>query len=74
MTAWQVHKWWVTRTVLLLVATSLIDAAVGGLAANPFPWVVLIPGTLPLTMMSFVAFPLLNKANRESQSGSPGRD
>jgi len=74
MTAWQVHKWWVTRTALLLVVTSLIDAVVGGLAAKPFPWVVLIPATLPLSLMFFVAIPLLKKAEREAATGPSGRD
>jgi hypothetical protein len=56
----------VTRAALPLVATGLIEAAVGGLAARPFPWVVLIPATLPLSLMVFVAFPALKEAERES--------
>jgi hypothetical protein len=74
MTAWHVHKWWVTRTALILVTTSLIDAAVGGLAAKPFPWVVLITGALPLSLMFFIAIPLLKKAERDSQADAIGRD
>ncbi len=66
MTAWQVHKGWISRAVLVLGLTGLIDAAVGGLLANPFPWVVLIPGTLPLTVIVFVAMPLLKKAGGDS--------
>jgi len=73
MTAWHVHKWWVTRAALLLVVTGLIDAVIGGLAAKPFPWVVLIPGTLPLSMIFFVAIPLLRKTERDSQTGALGR-
>ena len=66
MTAWPVNRWWVTRAALVLVVTCLIDAAVGGLAAKPFPWVVLIPATLPLSMIFFVAIPLLMKEERGS--------
>ena len=70
----QVHKWWLMRTALVLVATCLIDATVGWYAAKPFPWVVLIPGSLPLSMYFFVAIPLLKQAERESQTGVLGRD
>jgi len=73
MKAWHVHKWWVMRTALVLLVTCSIDAAVGGLAAKPFPWVVLIPGTLPLSMIFFVAWPLLKKEERESQTSALGR-
>ena len=58
----QAHKWWLTRTALVLVITCLIDAIVGWFAAKPFPWVVLIPSTLPLSMFFFVAMPLLKQA------------
>jgi hypothetical protein len=74
MTAWQVHKWWVMRTALVLLVTCSIDAAIGGLAAKPFPWVVLIPSTLPLSMICFLAKPLLKKEERESRTGARGRD
>jgi len=74
MTAWHVHKWWATRTALILVVTCLVDAAVGGLAAKPFPWVALIPGTLPLSLIFFVGMPLLKKAERDSRTGAFGRD
>jgi hypothetical protein len=52
------------RTALLLLITCSIDAVVGGLAAKPFSWVVLIPGTLPLSMFFFVARPLLKREER----------
>jgi len=74
MTAWHVHRWWLMRTALLLVVTCLIDAAVGGLATKPLPWVVLIPGTLPLSMIFFVAMPLLKKDERDSQAAARERD
>jgi hypothetical protein len=74
MTAWRVHKGWVTRVALVLVVTCLIDAAVGGLMAKPFPWVVLIAGTLPLSMIVFVAIPFLKTVGRDSQTGASGRD
>jgi hypothetical protein len=74
MMAWRVHKWWLMRTALVLLATCAIDAAVGGLAAKPFPWGVLIPSTLPLSMIFFVAWPLLKNEEREKQSVALGRD
>ena len=52
----------------------LIDAAVGGLVARPFPWVALIAGTLPLSMIVFVAMPLLKNEGRDSETGARGRD
>jgi hypothetical protein len=64
----------VTRAALVLVVTCLIDAAVGGLLAKPFPWVVLIAGTLPLSMIVFVAMPILKTEGRDSQTGERGRD
>ncbi len=64
MKAWHVHKGWLMRTALLLLITCSIDAVVGGLAAKPFSWVVLIPGTLPLSMFFFVARPLLKREER----------
>jgi len=68
------HKSWRIRAVLVLVVTCLMDAIVGWFAAKPFPWVVLIPGSLPLSMFIFVAMPLLKQAARESQAGILGRD
>jgi hypothetical protein len=62
----QVHQWWFTRAATVLVVTCLIDAAVGWFATKPFPWVVLIPGSLPLTMFIFVALPVLKRAERDS--------
>jgi hypothetical protein len=35
---------------------------------------VLIPATLPLSLMFFVAIPLLKKAEREAETGPSGRD
>ena len=65
LTAFQVHKSWLIPAMLVLVITVLADGAVGWFAAKPFPWVVLIPGTLLLSMFIFVAIPLLKQAERE---------
>jgi hypothetical protein len=72
--AWQVHKCWFIRAVLVLIVTCLIDATVGWFAAKPFPWVGLTSGSLPLSMFIFVAMPVLGRAERESQTGVLGRD
>jgi len=74
MTAWRVHRWWFLRAAAVLVITCLLDAAVGGFAANPFPWVVLIPATLPLSMTFFVSLPLLRKEQQDGGAGPPARD
>jgi len=64
--AWQVHRFWSMRAALVMVITALADGVVGWFATNPFPWVVLIPGTLPLSMLVFVARPVLKQAQRGS--------
>jgi hypothetical protein len=69
-TAFQVHKSWLMRSMLVLLVTVLADGVVGWLAAKPFPWVVLIPGTLPLTLYLFVGIPLLKQEQRESRNGA----
>jgi hypothetical protein len=58
LTAFQAHKSWFIPAVLVLCITVAVDAMVGWLAPKPFPWVVLIPGSLPLTMFIFVGRPL----------------
>jgi hypothetical protein len=65
-TAFQVHKSWLIPALLVLVVTVSADGVVGWFAAKPFPWVVLIPGSLPLSMFFFVARPLLKQAEQES--------
>jgi hypothetical protein len=62
MTAWHVHKWWFLRAALLLLLTGMMDAILGGFAAKPFPWDVLIPATLPMSMVCFAALPIIRKA------------
>jgi peptidoglycan/LPS O-acetylase OafA/YrhL len=64
-TAIQVHKSWLISAVLVLTLTVLAVGVVGWLAAKPFPWIVLIAGSLPLSMLIFVALPLLRRAGRE---------
>ncbi|MGO9945333.1 MAG: hypothetical protein ACLPWG_00535 [Steroidobacteraceae bacterium] len=59
--AFQVHKAWLIPAVLVLVVTCLIYAIVGSIAKNPFPWIMVIPGSLPLSMYFFVGRPLLKK-------------
>jgi hypothetical protein len=56
---WQVHKVWVMRTVLVLLATVLAEVAVVWSLQQPIRWVGLVAGTLPLTLFFFVALPLI---------------
>jgi hypothetical protein len=57
--AFQVHKSWVLRAVLVLTATVLAEVAVVSFLSRPLVWVGLIAGSLPLTLYVFVAMPLL---------------
>jgi len=66
LNAFQVHKSWLMPTVLVLVTTCLICAFVGSIATKPFPWILLIPGSLPLSMYLFVSRPLLKKEKQDS--------
>jgi len=66
LTAFQTHKSWLIRAVLVLVATCLADAAVVWFAPRPILWAGLIAGSLPLTMLVFVAFPILREEGRKS--------
>lgn len=61
LAAFQVHKSWLVPTLLILLVTCLIYGVVGSLAAKPFPWILLIPGSLPLSMYFFVGRPLIKK-------------
>jgi hypothetical protein len=61
LTAFQVHKSWLLPTLLILLATCLTYGVVGSLVAKPFPWVLLIPGSLPLSTYFFFGRPLLRK-------------
>jgi hypothetical protein len=69
LNAFQVHKSWLIPTLLVLLITCLIYGVVGSFAAKPFPWILLIPGSLPLSMYFFVSRPLLRK---EQQASKPG--
>jgi hypothetical protein len=64
--ALQAHKAWLVPAVLILVVTCLIDGIVGAIATKPFPWIILIPGSLPLSMWFFVGRPLLKKRAQAS--------
>jgi hypothetical protein len=73
LTAFQVHKSWLIRVVLVLLATALADGAVVWFAQRPILWAVLIPGSLPLSMFAFVAIPILREEKRKSRIGISGR-
>jgi hypothetical protein len=73
LTAFQVHKSWLTRAALVLLATCLVDGVVVWFAQRPLLWAALIPGTLPLSMFVFVANPILSAERREKvETGIPG--
>jgi len=64
LAALSVHKSWAMRAAFLLVVTALADCAVVWFARRPILWAVLIPSTLSLSMVAFVAIPLIGKQNR----------
>jgi len=59
--AFEVHRSWFIPAALILCITGALDAIVAWLVPNPFPWLGLISGSLPLTMFFFVAWPLIRK-------------
>jgi hypothetical protein len=63
---WRVHKVWVLRTVLVLVATALAEVAVVWSLQQPIRWVGLVAGTLPFSLFFFVALPLIRRQARPS--------
>jgi hypothetical protein len=65
-TAFQVHKSWLIRAVLVLVLTALAEGMVVWFVQRPFFWIVLIGSSLPFTMVVFVAFPILREEKRKS--------
>ena len=65
LAAFQVHKPWFVRAVLVLVITCLADCA-AAFAPRPVLWCTLVAATLPLSMIVFVVFPLLREQNQKS--------
>jgi hypothetical protein len=65
-TAFQVHKFWLIRAVLVLVVTVLADGVVVWFAQRPIFWAALIGSSLPFSMVVFVAIPLLREERRKS--------
>jgi|HubBroStandDraft_1064217.scaffolds.fasta_scaffold70159_2 hypothetical protein len=63
--AYQLHKHWFERAVLVLLVTGLADCA-AAFAPRPLLWCSLIAGTLPLTLIFFVAFPLMREQSPKS--------
>jgi len=72
LTAFQVHKSWLIRAVLVLVVTVLADGVVVWFAPRPILWAALIGGSLPLSMFVFVARPILREEERKSETGIRG--
>lgn len=61
LAAFRVHKSWLLPASLVLAVTCLVYAIIGYFATKPLPWIVLIPGSLPLSLYIFVGRPLLKK-------------
>jgi hypothetical protein len=57
----QVHKSWLIRAALVLLATGLAEGVVAWFAQRPILWATLIASTLPLSMFVLVAIPILRQ-------------
>lgn len=66
LTAFQVHKTWLTWAALVLLITCVADGIAAWFASRPVLWCTLIASTLPISMMVFVALPLLREESRNS--------
>jgi hypothetical protein len=71
LTAFQVHKSWLIRASLVLVVTCLADGIAVWFSQRPILWAVLIPGSLPLSMLFLVAWPILREEARKSKADGP---
>jgi hypothetical protein len=65
-TAFQVHKSWLLRAALVLVVTALADGLTAWFAPRPILWCVSIASTLPISILVFVAMPILLEEKRKS--------
>jgi hypothetical protein len=68
LTAFQVHKFWFVRAMLVLVLTVLAEGIVVWFAQRPLFWAALIGSSLPLSMIVVVAFPVLREERRKSET------
>jgi hypothetical protein len=64
--AFQAHKSWLVPAASILVVTGLIYGVVGSIVGKPSPWIILVPGSLPLSMYFFVARPPIRKGAQDS--------
>jgi hypothetical protein len=69
VTAFQIHKSWFIRAALVLVITGLADGLVVWFAQRPILWATLIASSLPISMILFVALPVLREEKRKSSWG-----
>jgi hypothetical protein len=65
-TAFQVHKSWLIPTALVLVLTGLADGLTAWFVARPILWCALIGASLPLSLLVFVAMPMLRRERRKA--------
>jgi hypothetical protein len=69
LTPLQAHKSWLMRAELALVVTVLADGVVVWFVQRPIFWAALVGSSLPLSMVVFVAFPILREQRRKSFGG-----
>jgi hypothetical protein len=69
LTPLQVHKSWLIRAALVLLITALADGTAVWFAQRPLLWASLIGSSLPLSMILFVALPVLREERLKSETG-----
>jgi hypothetical protein len=64
--ALQIHKPWLIRAALVLLVTVLADGLTAWFVSRPLLWCTLIASSLPISMVAFVAIPILRQERQES--------
>jgi hypothetical protein len=66
LTVFQVHKSWLIRAALVLVVTALAEGLTAWFVPRPLRWCELIASSLSISMVVFVAIPVLRHERRKS--------
>jgi len=65
LTAFHVHQSWLVRAALVLVVTGVADGLTAWFVPRPILWCTLIASSLPLSMVVFVAIPIIRHESRK---------
>jgi hypothetical protein len=56
---------WAVRFMAVVVVVAVADALVGMFLSRPFPWIVILPASIPLLVVAFVIVPM-KRAEKEN--------